>query len=193
MNEFSTGSSGNMNLRVCPNIPSPHSWRNKAARVIWALVYLLAFRCTPRWFHGWRCMLLRLFGAKIGCRVHVAPSARFWLPANLRMGDDSCLAEGVNCYNVAEISIGANTTVSQFTFLCTASHDIERPEMPLIVAPILICDQAWVAAEAFIAMGVMIGQGAVVGARAVVTKEVAPWTVVAGNPARNIKKRKIVS
>lgn len=84
---------------------------------------------------------------------------------------------------------GANTTVSQGAYLCTASHDITNPLNPLITAPIVIEDQAWIAAGAFVGMGVEIGQGAVVGARATVFKDVEAWTVVGGNPAKFIKKR----
>lgn len=87
------------------------------------------------------------------------------------------------------IHIGANTTVSQGAFLCTASHDITNSLNLLITAPIVIEDQAWVAADAFVGMGVTIGQGAVVGARAAVFKNVEPWTVVGGNPAKFIKRR----
>ena len=95
----------------------------------------------------------------------------------------------VDCYNVDMVRIGANAIVSQGAYLCTASHDITNPQIPLITAPIIIEDQAWVAADAFVGMGVTVGQGAVVGARAVVFKDVEPWTVVGGNPAKFIKKR----
>ena len=61
--------------------------------------------------------------------------------------------------------------------------------LPLKIAPITIGDRAWVAADAFVGMGVTIGEGAVVGARAAVFKDVEPWTVVGGNPAKFIKKR----
>lgn len=105
------------------------------------------------------------------------------------MGEYSCLASDVNCYNVALIKIGANTTISQGAFLCTASHDISNPLNPLITAPVIIADQAWVAADAFIGMGVKVGQGAVIGARACVFKDVEPWTIVGGNPAKFIKNR----
>ena len=107
------------------------------------------------------------------------------------MEENSCLASGVDCYNVNLVHIGANTTVSQRAFLCTASHEITKSLNPLVTAPIEIKDQAWIAAEAYVGMGVTIGQGAVVGARAVVVKDVEPWTVVGGNPARFIKKREI--
>ena len=94
-------------------------------------------------------------------------------------------------YNVAPITIGANTTVSQGAYLCTASHDVTSPLNPLITAPIVIEDQAWIGAKAYIGMGVTIGQGAVVGATASVYKDVEPWTIVGGNPAKFIKKREI--
>ena len=136
-------------------------------------------------------MLLRLFGAKIDKTAVVYSTARVYYPANLVMGRYSCLASDVDCYNVARITIGDNTTISQGAYLCTASHDITDPLNPLITAPIVIEDQAWVAAHAFVGMGVTIGQGAVVGATASVYRDVLPWTVVGGNPAREIKKRKI--
>lgn len=61
--------------------------------------------------------------------------------------------------------------------------------MPLVTSPIVIGEGAWVAADVFIGPGVAIGEGAVVGARSSVFKDVAPWTVVAGNPANFIRKR----
>ncbi len=68
----------------------------------------------------------------------------------------------------------------------------QKSHNPLITAPIIIEDQAWVAADVFIGPGVTIGQGAVVGARACVYKNIEPWTVVGGNPAIFIKKRVIM-
>jgi len=100
-----------------------------------------------------------------------------------------CLADRVDCYCVAPIRIGAHATVSQYSYLCSASHDFEDPRMPLTTAPIVIGDQAWVCADVFVGPGLTIGPGAVVGARSSVYRDVAPWTVVGGNPARFIKKR----
>lgn len=165
---------------------------NKLARLVWNIAYWLLLRPFPSsLFMPWRRLILRLFGARIGKGTQVYCTAKIWAPWNLEMGDYSCLASNVDCYNVDKISIGSNTTVSQKSYLCTASHDISNPKNPLITAPITIADQAWIAADAFVGMGVTIGQGAVVGARSAVFKNVEPWSVVGGNPAKFIKERTI--
>jgi putative colanic acid biosynthesis acetyltransferase WcaF len=105
------------------------------------------------------------------------------------LGDHAWLGDGVDCYSVAAIQIGDHAVISQRAFLCTATHDYTDPKFPLVTAPITVGPGAWVAAEAFIGPGVNVGEGAVVGARAVAVKDVAPWTVVAGNPAKVLKKR----
>lgn len=97
----------------------------------------------------------------------------------------------MDCYNVDKVILKHGAQVSQKTYLCTASHSIDVIDGPLITAPIVIEQNAWVTADAFVGMGVTIGVGAVVGARAAVFKDVEPWTVVGGNPAKVIKKRVI--
>ena len=166
------------------------SRRNQVIRMLWSVVWGVFARPLPRSVgSGWKRFLLRLFGAKIAPTAIVYSSAKVYYPANLIMETYACLASDVDCYNVAPVHIGANSTISQGAYLCTASHDITNPLNPLITAPIVIEDQAWVAAGAFIGMGVTVGQGAVVGARSAVFKSVEPWTVVGGNPAKFIKKR----
>lgn len=167
--------------------------KQKVRRFLWNIVWILFFRTTPKWcLKEWRVFLLKLFGASIGkgCAIH--PTVRVWAPWNLRLQDYVCLAPNVDCYSVACVTIGSRVTVSQRAFLCCASHDITSPMMELTSQPITISSQAWIAAQAFIGPGVTVGEGAVVGACAVVTKDVEPWTVVAGNPARVIKKRVLV-
>jgi putative colanic acid biosynthesis acetyltransferase WcaF len=146
----------------------------------------MLYRPTPTPLFAWRRMLLRVFGARIGAGAHPYPSVRVWAPWNLAMGEASCLADGVDCYSVDRIVIGRNAIVSQYVFLCTASHDFRQSGFPLITAPITIAEHAWVAADAFIGPGVTIGPRAVVGARAVVMRNVEPGTIVAGNPAKII-------
>jgi len=166
------------------------STRNKVARTLWQIVWLFLYRPTPRLFHPWRCLLLRLFGARLGKSVHPYPSARVWAPWNLEMGDHACLSEGVDCYCVAKISIGAHSTVSQYSFLCTASHDYSKTSMPLVAAPINIGDRVWITADVFVGPGVTIGDGAVVTARSSVFSNLPPWVVARGNPAVPAKPRK---
>lgn len=165
--------------------------RNKLARVLWGVAWLLLFRPSPRPLHGWRRFLLRCFGARVGIGAHPYPSAKVWAPWNLTMGDHSCLADGVECYCVAPITLGPSALVSQRAFLCGATHDYTDPAFPLVPKPIAVGAGAWVAAEAFVGPGVKVGDGAVVGARAVATKDIEPWAVVAGNPARVVKHRAI--
>jgi putative colanic acid biosynthesis acetyltransferase WcaF len=164
-------------------------WRNRLGRSAWWLARVLVFRPTPRCLFAWRRLLLRVFGARIGAGAHVYPSARIWAPWNLEMGAHSCLGEEVDCYSVDRIIIGAHATVSQNAFLCTASHDIADPAMRLVTKPVTIGARAWVCARAYVGPGVSVGEGAVVAACAVAPRDVAAWTVVGGNPAREIGTR----
>ncbi len=168
---------------------SEFGFGHKVRRAVWGVVHTVAFRTSPRLFYGWRRLLLRAFGAKIGSRVRVYPSAQVWAPWNLIVDDNSVVGPGVECYCVAPIRIGPNSIISQYTYLCAASHDYSDPSMPLTMAPIVIGAQAWLCAGAFVGMGVNIGDGAVVGARACVTRDVPAWTIVAGNPAKELKQR----
>jgi len=141
----------------------------------------------------WRCFLLRLFGAQLGRSVHVYPSAKIWAPWNLVMGDYSCLSEQVDCYTVEKISIGKNSTVSQYSFLCTASHDYNDESMPLVAAPITIGCNVWITADVFVGPGVTIGDGVVITARSTVTNDIPPWKIARGTPAVPVKSRKLSS
>lgn len=171
--------------------PSPHSFRNKAGRAAWAVVGLLLFRPTPCWLHGWRCFLLCCFGAKIGRGVKVMPSVQVWAPWNLTIGDHSSVSHGADLYAVDRITIGAHATISQRAFLCTASHDIDHPNMPLVTAPVRIGDGVWICAEAYVHPGVVIGTDAVIAVRSVVLHDVEPRCVVGGHPAKFLRKRKV--
>jgi putative colanic acid biosynthesis acetyltransferase WcaF len=166
--------------------------REKATRALWQVVYAVFF-ATARGplLKGWRRSLLRAFGAQIGTGCKIEATCRVWLPSNLSMGDYSCLAGGVDCYNVAPIMIGSYATVSQRSFLCTASHATDTLALPLIFAPISIGDHAWICAEAFVGPGVKVGEGAVLGARGLATSDLGPWGVYAGIPARRMAERVI--
>lgn len=180
---------GTLSPEVGSVAPSSHSLANRALRALWSLVWLLLFRPTPKKLFFWRRWLLTLFGARLAPSAVVFPSTKIWAPWNLEMGPHACLAWDVDCYNVASIRLGPRATVSQRAFLCTATHDVRDPAMRLVSRPIDVGESAWVCAEAFVGPGVTLGEGAVVGARGVALRDVEPWTIVAGNPARVIGRR----
>lgn len=166
------------------------SFHSKVLRLFWEFTFILLFRPTPRWlFNSWRIFLLRIFGAKIGKDTNIHPSCRFWAPWNLTIGDYVGIAHGVDCYTVDSIYIGNRVTISQRAFLCTGSHDTSTLNIPLVHKPIFIEDHVWICAEAYISPGIRIGEGSVIAAGSVVVKDVAPWVIVGGNPAKFIKKR----
>lgn len=165
-----------------------YSRKEMIMRILWGLSQPL-FRFSPRIFFGWRSFLLRLFGAKVGRKVHIYNSATIYMPGNLEIGDWASIGEGALIYNLGLITIGEKAIISQRTHLCAGTHDFTDPTFPLLKLPIKIGNQAWVCADAFVGPNVTVGEGAIVGARAVVVKDVEPWAIVAGNPAKFIKKR----
>lgn len=174
------------------NFEKPYGMTDKMKRLIWILCWNIFARPFPRRTAKiWKILLLRIFGAKVSFKADVYSSAKIFMPWNLIMDDFSCLGPGVICYNATTITLNKYATISQRTYLCTASHNINSTRHEQIEKPITIEERAWVAAEAFVGPGVTIGEGAVVGARAAVFKNVEPWTVVGGNPAKFIKKRVI--
>jgi len=167
------------------------SLRHRAERVLWKLCWTLAARWTPPPLHGWRCFVLRRFGARIGTGVRIYGSARIWYPRHLVMADFSCLGPEVECYSQGTITIGRYAIVSQRAHLCAGTHDISDPQFQITPRPIVLGERCWIAAEAFVGPGVHIGNGTVLGARGVAMKDLAEWTVYSGNPAAAVKQRRL--
>ena len=122
-------------------------------------------------------------------RASIARMSRVDYPWKVSVGAHATVCNGAWLYALDRIEIGEWASIGEDVKLLTGSHDVNSSEFRLITKPIVIGDMAWVATSAVVLPGVTVGEGAVVAAGAVVTKDVAPWTVVAGNPARIIKKR----
>jgi putative colanic acid biosynthesis acetyltransferase WcaF len=165
--------------------------REQFLRVWWSFGKLL-FRFSPRPCFGWRRLILRCFGAKVGQNVNIYPTAIIYFPWHLEIGDWSAIGEDALIYNLGPITIGQRVTISHRAHLCAGTHDFRQADMPLLKPPITIKDQAWICAQAFVGPGVTVGTGAVVGAAAVVVKDVPDWKIVAGNPAQVIKDRELL-
>lgn len=165
---------------------------NKFARILWGVFYWFTFRPFGlEIFRPWRSFVIRVFGATIGENSNVRASVKIWAPWNLEIGSSVSIGPEVILYNQGKIRIGDETIISQKTYLCASSHDFRHENFPLILKPIIIGKQVWIAADAFIGPGATVEDGAVVGARAAVFSRVEPWTIVGGNPANFIKQREI--
>lgn len=162
---------------------------HRIKRIVWAIINATVFKYSFGRL-GWpiRKALLRIFGAKIDQKAYIYARCVIFAPWELVVGR-ACIGPRTEIYNKAPIRIGNDSVISQGSFLCAASHDITSTMLPLKTAPITIGNNVWIASDAFIGMGVSIGDGAVVGARSAVFKDIEPWTVVGGNPAKFIKQR----
>lgn len=165
---------------------------HRARRFAWMIVWRAFGSPGPRWLSAWRAFLLKLFGARIGEATLICGGVDVLMPWNLTIGNGVAIGEGVNIYNFAEVRIGDDTCISQGVWLCTGTHDYERSSFPLQWRPIRVGASVWIAAEAFIHPGVVIHDGVVVGARSVVAHSLDAWGVYAGNPCRLIKPRTLL-
>lgn len=165
--------------------------RSRLTRAAFVVCWALLASWTPPPLRGWRALILRAFGARLGKGANVYASARIWHPGLLVMGDYATIGPRVTCYNQARVTLGAYALVSQDATLCAGTHDYEDAAFQLRTRPITLGANAWVAAEAFVGPGVTVGAGAVLGARGVAMKDLAPDTVYAGHPAVAIKRRRI--
>jgi putative colanic acid biosynthesis acetyltransferase WcaF len=152
--------------------------------LLWWLVQAIAFPLTPHSFHGARAFLLRRFGAQIGKGVAIRPTARFTYPWKVCIGDYSWIGDDVVLYSLDQITIGEHCVISQKSYLCTGSHDLQDPAFGLQTAAIAIGNGAWIAADCFVAPGVNIGANAVIGARSNVLSNIPDRQVCWGNPCR---------
>lgn len=170
----------------------PPGSRGRSALVVqlWWIVQALLVHPTPQIMYGWRRLVLRLFGARIGKGVLIRASAEITYPWKVEIGDHAWIGDHVTLYSIGRITIGRSAVVSQHTYVCAATHDYKDIAFPLREGPIVIGDEAWIAAHCFLAPGVTVGRAAVAGARAVVVEDVPAAAIVVGHPAKVIGMRR---
>ncbi len=137
-----------------------------------------------------RMAYLKAYLAQVGVGTSVQMGCRFLNGRKVYLGDRNvinfgCLFDGRHY----QIRTGADVSIGPEASILTLGHDPQSPEFSDKGGDVIIGDHVWIAYRAIILPGVTIGEGAVVGAGSVVTKDVEPYTIVAGNPARFIKKR----
>jgi len=158
-------------------------------RLLWSVCYVLMYRYSPRPFHGWRSMLLRLFGAKLGPACHFYPKSRIWAPWNLVCEDRVSVADDAELYNPSPFYLGSHAIVSQGAYICGATHEYNDPAFKLVSFPMRLGAYSWICARAAVNPGVNVGDGAILALGAIATQDLEPFGIYAGVPARKVKER----
>jgi len=156
---------------------------------LWWVVHATLFRWSPQVFFCWRRFLVRLFGGTVGKGVLIRSTANITYPWKVSIGNFSWIGDDVTLYSLGEIQIGNNVVISQRSYLCTGSHEMESLAFEITARPIVIEDEAWIATDVFVSPGVRIGHGAVVGVRSTVLHDLPPMRVYVGTPAKSIRPR----
>ncbi len=144
--------------------------------------------CFPS--HHLRRFFYRLAGIKIGKGSTIHTGARFYDPKNITIGNDSIIGERAVLDGREKLIIGNHVAISSEVMIYNSEHSIEHEDFVAKNAPVEIEDYCFIGPRVIILPGVKIGKGAVVAAGAVVTKDVVPFTIVGGVPAKVISERK---
>jgi putative colanic acid biosynthesis acetyltransferase WcaF len=172
-----------------PSLAAAYPLRNRIARQLWAIVYVLLYRPSPRPMHAWRQFLLQLFGAKMGPKCHFYAKGKVWAPWNLICEDRVSLADDAEIYNPSPIFFGSHAIVSQGAYICGATHNYNDPKFALVSYPMRFEAYSWICARAIVAPGINAGEGAILGLGAIATRHMEPYGIYAGVPARKVKER----
>jgi putative colanic acid biosynthesis acetyltransferase WcaF len=171
------------------SVPKGFRGGNAIKVQLWWAVQATLFAWSPQVLYRWRAFLLRLFGAKVGKGVVIRPSVKITYPWKLTLGDYSWVGDDAVLYTLGDITIGANSVVSQKCYLCTGSHDYMSAHFDINATPIVIGEKCWLATDVFVAPGVSIGDCTVVGARSSVFKSLPANAICRGNPAVVTRER----
>lgn len=167
------------------------SWfdRGKPSYIIalWWIVQDTLFRCSLHNMYGFRNFILRCFGAKIGKNVKIRRKCEITYPWKLEVGDNTWIDDEVLLYNLENITIGSNCSITRRSFLCTGNHNTKDAHFGLIVKPITIEDDVWIQADCFIAQNIVVKSGSVIGARSSVFNKLEDSGLYYGSPAKKVK------
>jgi acetyltransferase-like isoleucine patch superfamily enzyme len=136
-----------------------------------------------------RHALYRRMGMAIGSGARVHRGLELRAPGNVTVGSGSVIGFDAILDGRRGITIGRHVNLSSRVAIWTLQHDHRDPRFGDTGGPVVVGDRAWISYQATILPGVSIGEGAIVAAGAVVTKDVAPFTIVAGVPAQPVAQR----
>ncbi|MDH4078458.1 MAG: acyltransferase [Nitrospira sp.] len=147
-----------------------------------------------RTLNALKASFLKLCGARVGKRVVFYPGVWIAPGRNLDIGNDVTLAGGVIIGSAGIVKIGDRSLIGFRTTIISSNHAVPPNRGQIFASgfvrqPVVIGQDVWVGANVTILPGRMIGDGAVVAAGSVVTKNIEPFTIVGGNPAKVIRER----
>lgn len=146
----------------------------------------ITYTMVPNPIRKW---YLRCFGIRIGKGSCVHRNCKFFHVGKLSIGKESCINFGCYLDNRRGISIGNNVGIAHNTKIYTLGHNLNSPLFESKGLPVKIEDNVFIFSNAMIMPGVTVHEGAIVLAGSVVTKDVPAWTIVGGNPAKEIRMR----
>lgn len=141
--------------------------------------------------HTVRNLIWKMVGVKIGRKSTLHTGVRVYDPRNIKVGEGTIIGFGSFLDGREKLEIGNHVDIASEVMIYNSEHDINSPEFAPISGPVIIEDYVFIGPRAIILPGVKIGMGAVVAAGAVVTKDIEPYSVVGGVPAKEITKRKL--
>ena len=164
--------------------------RLKLAMFFWRLRDFLIRAVGELPFNPLRVFFYRhLFGMQIAERVRVEGSCTIWGPKRVTIGSGTVVNRDVILDGRFPLLIGSHVSISIRSVILTLEHDLADQDFRALGAPVHIGDHAFIGTGAIVLPGVSIGEGAAVAAGAVVTRDVEPFTIVGGVPARPIGAR----
>jgi maltose O-acetyltransferase len=143
--------------------------------------------------HMIRRFFYRLSGIKIGKGSTIHMGAQFYNPSGISIGDDTIIGDHAVLDGRAKLLIGSHVATGSGVHIYNAQHDIDHEHFIPVFADSIISDYAYIGPRSVLLPGVIIHEGGVVAAGAIVTKDVPPFTLVAGVPAKEIRKRRLTS
>lgn len=146
----------------------------------WGIVYQYLFRTSPKALKEWRCFLLRCFGAKIGKKCQVAPTAFITRPWEFEMGYYSSIDD--NCFVIPPVKVGDEVAIANNCHIIAGGHNIFSREFEQEFNPIIIGNSSFLCCGVYVSMGCRIGTASVVSSHIKILKNVPDNTVVAQLP-----------
>ena len=186
---------GSLGYEVCYNYPKMNTTSRILRRIktVWLEIVVMKAHvvgCIVP-FHHLRRAFYRMVGMRIGQGSSIHMKLTLYNPGGIHIGEDTIIGERCTLDGRAPLTIGNHVDIASEVMVYNSEHDVNDENFKPIVAPVTVEDYVFIGPRAILLPGVTVGKGAIVGAGAVVTKNVEPYSIVGGVPARVIGQRTV--